>query len=103
MPGALPIFVVAVVAIGLAVARKFRPEDKGLFLMALFCVALGFVCLSQLPRLMAALPTPEARVQLEAPLLIVGLIVSALLIVCGFQLMGSCKWVRVEDVSDDDE
>ena len=54
-------------------------------------VALGFVCLWQLPKVMARLPTPEARVELEAPLLIVGLIVSGFLLVCGFQLMGSCE------------
>jgi len=73
-------------------ARKFRP--RGRFIMGLFGVALGFVCLWQLPWLMAALRTPEARVELKGPLLIISLIISAFLIVCGFQVMGSCKWVR---------
>ena len=69
----------------------------------LTAVALGFVCLWQLPKVMARLPTPEARVELEAPLLIVGLIVSGFLLVCGFQLLGSCEWVREQEEGDDDE
>ena len=101
VPGALPALAGATVVVGLAMASKFQPQ--GLFLSGVFAVALGFVCLWQLPRFMAALTTPE-RVQLEGPLLIVGLLISALLFVCGFQVMGHCQWARREqDDSDETE
>ena len=83
---------------GFAVTPKFQPRE--LFLTGVFVVALGFVCLWQLPRLIAALATPEARVQLEGPLLIIGLVISAFLFVCGFQVMGHCQWVREDEASD---
>ena len=101
VPGVLPVLALTVLAIGLPLSRKFRP--RGRFVTGLSAVALGFVCLWQLPKLMARLPTPEARVELEAPLLIVGLIVSGFLLVCGFQLMGSCEWVREQEGGDDNE
>jgi hypothetical protein len=100
VPGVLPALALTVLAIGLPLSQKFRP--RGRFITGLCAVAFGFVSLWQVPRLMAALPTPESRVQLEAPLLIVGLVVSAFLLVCGFQLMGSCKWVRKGEGGGDD-
>jgi hypothetical protein len=101
IPGVLPALALAVLAIGLPLSRKFRP--RGRFVTGLSAVALGFVCLWQLPKLLARLPTPEARVELEAPLLIVGLVVAGFLLVCGFQLMGSCEWKRGQDGGDDNE
>lgn len=101
VPGVLPVLALTVLAIGLPLSRQFHP--RGRFVTGLSAVALGFVCLWQLPKVMARLPTPEARVELEAPLLIVGLIVSGFLLVCGFQLMGSCEWVREQEGRDDNE
>jgi hypothetical protein len=101
IPGVLPALALAVLMIGLPLSRKFRP--RGLFVTGVSAVALGFVCLWQLPKLMAALPTPEARVDLEGPLLIVGLIISACLLVCGFQVMGNCEWVRDQQGGDNNE
>jgi len=98
-PGVLPVLALAVLALGLPLSRKFRPQGR--FVAGLSAVAGGFVCLWQFPKLMARLPTPEARVQLEAPLLIVGLVVSGFLLVCGVQLMGSCEWVRGQAGVDD--
>src|SRR5688572_21982613 len=92
VPGVLPALAIAVLAIGLPLSQRFRPQGR--FIAGLCAVALGFVSLWQFPRVMGALPTPESRVQLEAPLLIVGLVISAFLLVGGLQLMGSCKWVR---------
>jgi hypothetical protein len=91
LPWGPPALAGVTVVVGLALAPKCQPRE--LFLSGVFAVALGFVCLWQLPRLMAAL-TPEARVQLEGPVLIVGLVVSAFLLVCGFGAMGHCQWVR---------
>lgn len=101
LPGALPALTVTTVVLGLALARRFQPRE--LFLTGVFLVALGFGCLWQLPRLVPALSTPEAQVQLEGPLLIGGLVVSALLFVCGFQVMGHCQWVREEEEDEEDE
>jgi hypothetical protein len=101
VPGVPPALAGATVVVGLALAPKFQPRE--LFLSGVFAVALGFVCLWQLPRLMAALPTPEARVQLEGPLLIVGLVISAFFLVGGFGAMGHCQWVREQDDSDETE
>ena len=101
VPGALPALAGATVVVGLALAPKFQPRE--LFLTGVFVVALGFVCLWQLPRVIAALSTPEARVQLEGPLLIIGLVISAFLFVCGFQVMGHCQWVREDEASDKTE
>jgi hypothetical protein len=100
VPGVLPAVAVAVLAIGLPLSQRFRPQGR--FIAGVCAVAFGFMSLWQFPRLMGALPTPESRVQLEAPLLIVGLVVSAFLVVCGFQLMGRCKWTRKGDGGDDD-
>jgi hypothetical protein len=100
LPGALPVLALLVITFGLIVARKFRPD--GPFMGGLFCVALGIVCLSQLPRVMAALPTREARLELDGLILIVGLVISGFLVVCGFQLIGSCRWVRAEPLDDDE-
>ena len=100
VPGALPTLAGATVVVGLALSPKFEPPE--LFLSGVFAVTLGFVCLWQLPRLIAAL-TPADRVQLEGPLLVVGLIISALLFVCGFGAMGYCQWVREQDDSDEIE
>ena len=101
IPGVLPALALAVLALGLPVSRKFRP--RGRFVTGLASVAGGFASLWQLPKLMARLPTPEARVELEAPLLIGGLVVSGFLLVCGLQLMGSCQWVSTPDGRDDNE
>ena len=98
VPWGPPALAGATVVVGLAVTPKFQPRE--LFLTGVFAVALSFVCLWQLPRLIAAL-TPEARVQLEGPVLIVGLVVSAFLLVCGFGAMGHCQWVREQHDSDD--
>lgn len=100
VPGALPALAGATVVVGLALAPKFQPRE--LFLSGVFAVALGFVCLCQLPRLMAAL-TPAERVQLEGPLWIIGLIISAFFLGGGFGAMGQCEWVREQDDSDETE
>jgi hypothetical protein len=100
LPGALPVLAGATVVVGLALAPKFQPRE--LFLCGVFAVALGFVCLWQLPRLMAAL-RPAERVQLEGPLLIVGLLISAFFLMGGFGAMGHCQWVREQDDSDQTE
>lgn len=99
VPGVLPTLAIAVVVIGLGLSQRFRP--RGRFITGACAVALGFLSLWQFPRLIATLPTPESRVQLEAPLLILGLVVSAFLLVCGFQLMGRCEWVRSGTQSSD--
>lgn len=101
LPGALPALMVATVVVGLALAQRFQPRE--LFLTGVFVVALGFGWLWQLPRLMAALSTSEAEVQLEGPLLIGGLVISALLFVCGIQVMGHCQWVREEEDEEEGE
>jgi hypothetical protein len=94
VPWVPPALAGATVLVGLALAPKFQPRE--LFLGGVFAVALGFVCLWQLPRLMAAL-------QLEGPLLIVGLVISAFFVVGGFGAMGHCQWVREQDDSDETE
>lgn len=100
---------VAVIGVGLLVffgviAVGLKVFEYGVEpIVGVSAVALGFVCLWQLPKLMAALPTPEARVDLEGPLLIVGLIISACLLVCGFQVMGNCEWVRNQQGGDNNE
>ena len=98
VPGALPALAAATVVVGLVMARKFQP--RGVFLTGVIVVTLAFVCLWQLPRVIAALPTPEARVQLEAPLLIAGLIISVFLLVAGFQVIRRCQWVREDRATD---
>ena len=98
LPGALPVLAAATVAAGLALARRFQP--RGLFLTGVFVIALGFASLWQLTKLIAALPTGEARVELEGPLLIIGLVLSAFLFVCGFQALGHCRWVREDEAGD---
>ena len=100
VPGALPALAATTVVVGLALAPKFQPRE--LFLTGVFAVALGFVCLWQLPRLMAALTTAE-RVQLEGPLLIVGLLISAFFLGGGLGAMGHSQWVREQDDSDETE
>lgn len=91
MPGGLPILALAILAIGLPLAPKFR--DPGQFARGLFGVSLALVCVWQLfPRLVALLPTEDAPAQLEAaPWLIVGFIISAFLFTGGVYLMGSAN------------
>ena len=91
MPGGLPILALAILAIGLPLAPKFR--DPGQFTRGLFGVSLALVCLwLLLPRMVALLPTDDAPAQLEGiPWLIVGLLISGLLLTGGVYLIGSAN------------
>jgi len=102
MPGGLAILALAILAIGLPLACKFR--DPGQFVRGLVGVSLALLGVWQLfPRLFAVLPTEDTPAQLDAaPWLVVGVIVSAFLFTGGIYLMADANSGSGDDGDDDD-
>jgi hypothetical protein len=101
-PGALPTLVIAVLVMGLLLAPRFR--DPWLFLMGLTGPILAIVALWQLPRAIGVVRERGAGVELEGPVLIVGLIVCVFLFIGGIQLMSTAKWIgKQKGVSGEDD
>ena len=97
MPGGLPMLALAILVMGLPLARTFR--DPGQFVRGLFGVSLALVCLwLLLPRLVALRPTEDAPAQLEGvPWLIVGFSLAALLFTSGVYSMWSANSSSAND------